>query len=106
MVDEAGLAWVLEPQRCGFGSFLTDLVRIEERVCAEDPARVAAFHAGYFGAVAAGRRSEYDALAPVFRADLHLSNALRWARKLGQGEPGAEPEFKREFDRFRKFTGV
>jgi len=106
MVDEAGEAWVLEPQRCGFGSFLTDLVRIEERVCAEDPGRVAAFHAGYFGAVAAERRAQYDALAPVFRADLHLSNALRWARKLAEGQAEAEPEFMRELDRFRKITGV
>jgi hypothetical protein len=97
---------VLEPQRCGFGSFLTDLVRIEERICADDPERVAALHAGYFGAVAAERRGRYDALAPVFRADLHLSNALRWARKLHEGRKDAEPEFKREFDRFRKITGA
>ena len=106
MVDEAGQGWVLEPQRCGFGCFLTDLVRAEERICRRLPERVAGLHEGYFGAVAPERRAQYDALAPVFRADLHLSNALRGARKLASGHGEAEPEFKRELDRFRKLHGV
>jgi len=106
MIDDAGEAWILEPQRCGFGHFLTDLVRIEERICRGDEARVRALHGGYFGAAPAGRREVYDALVPVFRADLHLSNALRWARKLGRGDAEAEAGFARELERFRKITGV
>jgi hypothetical protein len=106
LLDRAGEAWILEPQRCGFGSFLTDLVRIEERIGRGDEARIEALHRGYFGAVGAERRQAYDALAPVFRADLYLSNALRWARKAGQAEPGAEAALARELDRFRKITGA
>ncbi|MBW2448284.1 MAG: phosphotransferase [Deltaproteobacteria bacterium] len=85
MIDEGGEAWVLEPQRCGFGSFMTDLIRIEERIGGGDESRLKGLHTGYFGAVAPARRDVYDALAPVFRADLHLANALRWARKMHKG---------------------
>jgi len=106
MVDDAGEAWVLEPQRSGFGSFLTDLVRIEERIGGRDPERIARLHAGYFSATGSERREAYEALAPVFRADLHLSNALRWARKRAEGVELAEAGYVREFDRFRKITGV
>ena len=105
MVDSTGEAWVLEPHRCGFGSFLTDLVRIEERICRGEPESIAVFHAAYFDA-APGRRPDYDALADVFRADLYLANALRWARKAAKGEGGAEAELSRELERFRKVTGV
>jgi hypothetical protein len=48
----------------------------------------------------------YDALAPVFRADLYLSNALRWARKLDGGDVEAEAGFAHELERLRKITGV
>jgi len=106
MVDDAGEAWILEPQRCGFGHFLTDLVRIEERVCRADDARIRALHDGYFAAAPAGRRELYDTLAPVFRADLHLSNALRWGRKMRAGEARAEAVFVRELECFRRVTGV
>jgi len=106
MIDEGGEAWVLEPQRCGFGSFLTDLIRIEERIGGGDEARVRGLHQGYFGSVGRERRDVYDALAPVFRADLHLSNALRWARKMRKGADDAEGEFVRELDLYRKITGV
>lgn len=106
MLDDSGEAWILEPQRCGFGSFLTDLVRIEERIGRGEESHVRALHEGYFGAVAGRRRETYDALVPVFRADLHLSNALRWARKVRKGDPKAEAEFVREFDRYRKTAGV
>jgi len=106
MVDRDGEAWILEPQRCGFGSFLTDLVRIEARIGGGDEARVAALHRGYFEAAGPARRECYDALVPVFRADLHLSNALRWGRKLHEGDAAAGPAFAAELERYRKITGV
>ena len=106
MVDSRGEAWVLEPQRCGFGSFMTDLVRIEERICRGDAERIAALHRGYFAAAPAGRREDYDALLPVFRADLYLANALRWEKKRRRDVPGAEETLVYELERLRKLTGV
>lgn len=104
MVDARGKGWVLEPQRCGFGSYLTDLVRIEYRICGGDSDSIASLHRGYFDAVAPARRDHYDALAPVFRADLHLANAYRWARKRRQGHPDAEAEFAREFAHYERIA--
>lgn len=105
LVDSHGAAWVLEPHRCGFGSFLTDLVRIEARICRGDPESVRVFHRGYFGAAPPERRERHAALAPVFHADLCLSNALRWARKQAAGSDAAASELARELDRLRKITG-
>lgn len=104
MVDVRGKGWVLEPQRCGFGCYLTDLVRIERRICGGDADSIASLHKGYFDAVAPARRDHYDALAPVFRADLHLANAYRWARKRRQGHPDGQAEFAREFARYEQIV--
>lgn len=106
MVDSRGEAWVLEPQRCGFGSFMTDLVRIEERICQRDGERIEALHRGYFAAAPERRREDYDALLPVFEADLYLANALRCARKRARGDAEAEARLTHELERLRKLTGV
>ncbi|NNL64816.1 MAG: hypothetical protein HKP30_01105, partial [Myxococcales bacterium] len=104
MVDVRGKGWVLEPQRCGFGCYLTDLVRIEQRICGGDVDSIGSLHKGYFDAVAAARRDHYDALAPVFRADLHLASAVRWARKRRKDHPDAEAAFAREHARYRRIV--
>jgi len=105
MLDRAGAAWILEPYRCGFGSFLTDLVRIEARICRGEADRVGPFLEGYFSEAPA-RRAEYDALAPLFRADLALASVLRHARRWRAGEAGAEAALRQELERLREITGV
>ena len=77
MCDVEGNAWILEPYRAGFGLFATDLVRVELRICRNDPEKVGRFHQAYFAAVPRECFRIYERIAPAFRAELHLAHACR-----------------------------